>query len=129
MSTRRRVLVGLIAAAAPAIDVNLDGASVVAGLENPGEAGTATAPGSHKVEIRTADAAMPLAAPQTVPLDEGVATNLYLVGSATDNSLVWLAQRVAGLQTAPVAVQTGTDGLAAPAGSRGCGSSSSPPAR
>jgi hypothetical protein len=104
------------AAAAPAIDVNLDGASVAAGLVNPGEAAAPSTPGAHQLEVRTASQPTLLAAPQQVPLDEGTATNLYLVGRASDSSLVWLAQRITGMQSAPVAVQSGTDGLAAPAG-------------
>jgi hypothetical protein len=104
------------AAAAPAIDVNVDGRAVAAGLTNPGEAGTRTAPGPHAIEVRRNGAGGLVLGPQTVPVEEGTATNLYLVGSADDNTIVWLAQRVAGLQSAPAAVQTGTDGLAAPAG-------------
>jgi hypothetical protein len=104
------------AAAAPAIDVNVDGQAVAAGLTNPGEAGTRTAPGSHTLEVRQNGAGALVLGPQTVPVEEGSATNLYLVGSADDNTIIWLAQRLGGLQSAPAAVQTGTDGLAAPAG-------------
>jgi hypothetical protein len=104
------------AAAAPAIDVRVDGQPVAAGLTNPGEAGTRTAPGPRMLEVRQNGAAALVLGPQTVPVQEGTATNLYLVGSADDNSIVWLAQRIGGLQSAPAAVQTGTDGLAAPAG-------------
>ena len=47
-----------------------------------------------------------------MPTPEGAATILYLVGSAGDNSLVWLAQQRTGVETAPTAVRSGTDGLA-----------------
>jgi hypothetical protein len=104
------------AAAAPAIDVKVDGRSVVAGLTNPKEAGTQTAPGSHTLEVRDNGRGTQVIAPQTLPIEEGTSTNLYLVGSADDNTVIWLAHKVGGIQSAPAAVQTGTDGLAAPGG-------------
>jgi Domain of unknown function (DUF4397) len=101
------------AAAAPPVDVTLDGAPLAAGLQNANEAGAETVPGNHRVaaEVARGAAALP---PETVPVAEGTATVLYLVGAANENSLVWLAQNVQGLQTAPASIRTGTDGLAAP---------------
>jgi hypothetical protein len=58
--------------------------------------------------------ASPAVPPEDVPFEEGTANVLYLVGAAGDNSLVWLAQQVVGLDSAPSAVLTGSEGLAAP---------------
>jgi hypothetical protein len=101
------------AAAAPPVDVTLDGAPMAAGLQNASEAGAEAAPGEHTVAAAVAGGVAP-APPQTVPVAEGTATVMYLVGAASDNSVVWLAQTVQGFQTAPTSVRTGTDGLAAP---------------
>jgi hypothetical protein len=108
------------AAAAPPIDVSLDGAEVASALPNSGEAGTDTAPGSHTVEVQLNGAPAPALPPQDVPISEGTSTFLYLVGSSGDNSLVWLAQQRSGTTagtssaSAPSAVNGGVDGLAAP---------------
>ncbi|MGH9118787.1 MAG: DUF4397 domain-containing protein [Acidimicrobiales bacterium] len=102
------------AAAAPPIDVDLDGAPLAAALPNSGQAGTATGPGSHTIAVALEGAPAPALPPQDVPIAEGSSTILYLVGSASDNSLVWLAQQRSGVQTAPTAVRSGTDGLAVP---------------
>jgi hypothetical protein len=102
------------AAAAPPIDVNLDGSQVAAALPNTGQANTDTAPGSHTVEVALGGAGTPALPPEDVPTTEGASTVLYLVGSANDNSLVWLAQQRTGVASAPTAVRSGTSGLAAP---------------
>jgi hypothetical protein len=101
------------AAAAPPINVSLDGAAVATGLANSAQAGTDTAPGSHTVAVALGDGTTPALAPEDVPLNEGASTVLYLVGSASDNSLVWLAQQRTGVQSAPSSVRSGVDGLAA----------------
>jgi sortase (surface protein transpeptidase) len=46
-----------------------------------------------------------------VNFNAGTTNFMYLVGSATDNSLVWLAQTVDGLGVAPFAVRSGEGGL------------------
>ena len=103
------------AAAAPPIDVNLDGAQLAAALANANQAESDTAPGSHTVEVQLEGAPAPALPPEDVPIAEGSATVLYLVGAANDNSLVWLAQQQTGVaSSAPTAVRSGTDGLAAP---------------
>jgi hypothetical protein len=107
-----RVIVRQVAAAPP-IDVRLDGAPLASGLANPQEASTQVAPGNHTLEANLTGNPDPALPPQDVPTAEGRATILYLVGSAGDNSLVWLAQPLDGLQSAPSAVFTGSDGLAA----------------
>ena len=50
-----------------------------------------------------------------VPVPEGTATIMYLIGSRPDESLIWIGQSITGLQAPPVAVPTGNSGLAAPA--------------
>jgi hypothetical protein len=47
-----------------------------------------------------------------VPLQEGTAQYLYLIGSQDDGTVAWITQTVAGLQTAPAGVPTGNSGLA-----------------
>jgi hypothetical protein len=102
------------AAAAPPIDVDLDGSQLTTALANTGQADTTTAPGNHTVEVQLQGTPSPALPPEDVPIAEGSSTVLYLVGSASDSSLVWLAQQRSGVQSAPTAVRSGSEGLAAP---------------
>jgi hypothetical protein len=47
-----------------------------------------------------------------VPLQEGTAQYLYLIGSQDDGTVAWITQTVGGLSTAPAGVPTGNSGLA-----------------
>ncbi|MBA2625903.1 MAG: DUF4397 domain-containing protein [Acidimicrobiia bacterium] len=100
------------AASAEAVDVNVDGAPLVAGLRNPDQSARELPAVSHRIEVRGAGAAEPLVPVTDVPLQEGTAQYLYLIGAAEEETLGWITQTVGGLGTVPAAVNTGNSGLA-----------------
>jgi Domain of unknown function (DUF4397) len=100
------------AAAAPPIDVTLNGSQAVSGLANGREAEDQVVAGTYAVAVSTGGQA--LLAPTNLPLAEGVANFMYLIGSRSSNSLTWLALPVTGAASAPAAVNTGQGGAAAP---------------
>jgi hypothetical protein len=99
-------------AAAPALDVELNQAIVARNLVAPRQSAVEVAANRYRIAV-LADKKV-LATPQDVPLAEGSVSFLYLIGSADDHSLGWLAQRVEGVAKPPVAVKTGNSGLADP---------------
>ena len=98
------------AAAAPAIEVQIDRQVVAASLTTSAPVAQQVAAGTHAVAV--ASGGRNLIPSNDVNFNAGTANFMYLVGSATDNSLVWLAQTVDGLGVAPFAVRSG-EGLAA----------------
>src|SRR6185295_16276118 len=100
------------AAAAPPVDVQIDQQVVAAALPSNGEAAQQVPAGSHAVAV--ASGGRNIVPSNDVNFSAGSANFMYLVGSATDNSLIWLAQTVPGLGVAPAAVRSGEGGLAAP---------------
>lgn len=108
-------------AAAPAIDVRLGDVSVASGLTNPGEATNQVAAGTYQVSVTPAGAAQALAPVQDVPLQEGTANDMYLVGDQAAGTIGWIAVQTSGLESAPVKVQTGNSGLAATSPPDGAG--------
>lgn len=97
------------AAAAPAFDVSLDQVPVARNLTTSEQLAKDVA--ARKYRIAASAGTQVLVAPREVPLDEGTANFLYLIGSAKDHSLGWVAQRAVGLASAPKAVKTGNSGL------------------
>lgn len=102
-------------AAAPAIDVAVDGNPLKTGLANPDQAAQDVAAKAYDISVSQAGGGEPLVPPSNMTLADGTAQLLYLIGSTEDDSLGWLVQTVTGLQTAPTGVPSGTDGLAEPA--------------
>ncbi|MEO8695299.1 MAG: DUF4397 domain-containing protein [Acidimicrobiales bacterium] len=100
------------AAAAPPIDVQIDQQVVAAALTTAAQTARQLPAGSHAVAVQSGG--RNIVPSNDVNFDAGTANFMYLVGSATDNSLVWLAQTVSGLGVAPLAVRSGEGGLAAP---------------
>jgi hypothetical protein len=100
-------------AAAPPVDVHFNNQTVADNLANPKETEKQVAPATYSVSVTGANGAA-LTTPQNVPLPEGSATFMYLVGSAQTKSLGWIAKAVPNLATSPKQVQTGDSGLAAP---------------
>jgi hypothetical protein len=101
-------------AAAPAVNVTVDGAALANDLENPNQsASKELTAAAHQVTVDAAGGGA-VVPPNSVTLADGTAQFLYLIGSTTDNSVGWLTQTIAGLNTAPAGVPTGTDGLAEP---------------
>ncbi len=99
------------AASAEPVDVNVDGAPLAAGLRNPDQSARELPAASHRIEVRGAGAAEPLVPVTDVPLQEGTAQYLYLIGSEEEGTLGWITQTVSGLRTIPAAVNTGDSGL------------------
>lgn len=99
-------------AAAPAIDIALDGEPAATDLGNGDERAAEVAADTYEVSVSEAGSGDELASPEQVPFTEGSANFMYLIGSRQDQSLKWLAQMVDDLGQAPGAVQTGNSGLA-----------------
>lgn len=104
-------------AVAPAIDVTVGDVEVATGLEPGDEADAVIEPSNTEITTTGADSSDALLAPSQVNAAEDTTVALYLIGSADDDSLGWLSQRLAGAGgTTPVGVPTGNSGLAAPVG-------------
>jgi len=98
------------AAAAGPIDVSLDDTPLASGLNNPREAFREVPAATHRVGVTVdSEALLP---PQEVPLQEGTAQYLYLIGSQDDGTVAWITQTIGGLSGAPAGVPTGNSGLA-----------------
>lgn len=102
-------------AATPPVRVTVDGKVVAEAISAPQQKVTAVAAGSHTVAVLPASGDTPLFPPQSVPTVAGRAMALYLIGSAKDNSLGWVAQPIRPI-SAPTNVETGV-GPPSPSGS------------
>jgi hypothetical protein len=101
-------------AAAPAVNVTVDGQSLATNLANPNQSsGRVLSAASHEVAVDAAGGGA-VVAPNVLSLADGTAQFLYLIGSTQDNSVTWLSQTVSGLVTAPAGVSTGNGGQAQP---------------
>jgi Domain of unknown function (DUF4397) len=98
------------AAAAGPVNVSVDDAPLASDLANPREAGREVTATTHRVSVSAGSEV--LLPPQDVPLQEGTAQYLYLIGSQDDGTVAWITQTVSGLQTVPAGVPTGNSGLA-----------------
>lgn len=98
------------AAAAGPVNVSLDDTPLAPDLTNPREAGLEVPATTHRVAVSAGSEV--LLPPQDVPLQEGTAQYLYLIGSEDDGTVAWITQTVGGLQTVPAGVPTGNSGLA-----------------
>ena len=103
-------------AAAPAVNVVVDGAALATNLANPNQTpARELSAAAHQVTVDAAGGGAAVVPANSVTLADGTAQFLYLIGSTSDNSVGWLTQTVQGLASAPAGVATGTDGLAQPA--------------
>jgi hypothetical protein len=100
-------------AAAPAIDVRLNQQVVASNLANTGQAATDVAAATYEVSVATAGTPETITPAQNVPLTEGTANTMYLIGDQASATLAWIAVQQTGLQTPPAAVQTGNSEVAA----------------
>lgn len=101
-------------AVAPAITVQIGDATVAQDLEPGQEGDGAVNPGSGEVRTLASSSSEQLLPPARVNADSDVVTALYLIGSADNDSLGWLSQRLGtSAGTTPVGVPTGDSGLAA----------------
>jgi hypothetical protein len=103
-------------AAAPPVNVVVDGAPLATNLANPNQTSARElSAAAHQVTVDAAGGGAAVVPPNSVTLADGTVQLLYLIGSTSDNSVGWLTQTVQGLATAPAGVPTGTEGLAQPA--------------
>lgn len=104
-------------AATPPVRITVDTAVVADAILAPQQKVTAVTPGAHTVAVLPAAGTSPLFPPQSVPTVAGRAMALYLIGSANDNSLGWVAQPIRG--AAPSNVRTGVGPMDQPASRTG----------
>ncbi|MEJ7582496.1 MAG: DUF4397 domain-containing protein [Acidimicrobiales bacterium] len=97
-------------AAAPDFDVLLDGRELARKVSDQGQSESEISAKPYKISLLAKGKA--LAPPQDLPLGEGTVNFLYLIGSASDDSLSWISSMVANVSLPPAAVQTGNSGLA-----------------
>lgn len=97
-------------AATPPVRVTLDGKVVAEAILAPQQKVTAVSAGTHTLAVLPASGDSPLFPPQSVPTMAGRAMALYLIGSAKDNSLGWVAQSIRPV-SAPTNMQTGAGPL------------------
>jgi hypothetical protein len=98
-------------AAAPGLDILVDGSALFTALENGDESAARLSAGSHTLAVTRAGSSEPLASPLDFTLREGTAQMIYVVGSI-DQSLDVMTQTITELQSPPGAVTTGDGGQA-----------------
>ena len=103
-------LVARHAAATGEVEFALDDETFDAPLAPASEVSESVDPGEHTVSVNGEDG---LATSSSVPVPEGGARVVYLVGSAKEDTLGLLTQTVDGLESDPEGVPTGNSGLAA----------------
>jgi hypothetical protein len=99
-------------AAAPAVDVRADGATVFTGLTNPNEDMTDVPAGSVSADVVLAGTTTVAIGPADLNLAEGTVTIVYAIGSADQNSLALVVQTISGVGSQPSGVPAGSAGLA-----------------
>ena len=102
-------------AAAPAVKVTADGATLIASLSNPDQA-TATVPAkTYTVGVAAASGGADVFS-GPLPVAAGADTIVYAYGSLADKTFAVATQKVSGLAAAPTAVSAGggADAPAAP---------------
>ena len=102
-------------AAAPAVKVTADGATLIASLANPAEA-TATVPAKTYTVAVSPSAGGAAVFTGPLPAAAGADTIVYAYGSATDGTFKVAVQSIGGLGSVPNAVAAGGGGLAGGAG-------------
>lgn len=98
-------------AAAPAVDVYAGGKKVVSGLTNGNEQALTVPAGTVSAKVTLAGKTSPVIGPVDVPVNSGMATVVYAVGSASGGSLTAVTQTYP-LGGAPSGVQAGSGGQA-----------------
>ncbi len=99
-------------AAAPAVDVRVDGSPVFSGVTNPNEGTADVDAGTVSVDVALAGTEDVVLGPADLDLAEGTLTIAYAIGSADEGTLDLVVQVIEGLDGAPDGVPAGTGGLA-----------------
>lgn len=96
------------AAAAPAVDVKANGATAFANVVNGKEGQADLAAGKITATVTPAGAATPVViGPADLPVTEGESLVVYAVGSLDAKTLGVLTEKITGLGSAPLRVNTG----------------------
>ena len=95
------------AAAAEDVSVLLNEQPAIPSITSKSEAEQELGAGTYQVAVAPAAGGSVLAAPQTVEYADGTANFMYLIGSQPQGTLGWAVVQVGGLESAPVAIQTG----------------------
>lgn len=103
------------AAAAPAVDIWVDGAVTVESLVTGEEASLDVPAATYNVAVSAAGDDQPVLGPADFDLAEGTSYIVYAIGSLGDGSLDLLVQTIAGLHDAPQTIPAGTGSTASDA--------------
>jgi hypothetical protein len=98
-------------AAAPAVDVRVDGTPVFEGLTNPNEASADVGAGTISADVVLAGTDTVALGPADLDLAEGTSTIVYAWGSAEAENLQLAVQTIDGLHSTPTGVPGGDAGL------------------
>lgn len=88
-------------AAAPAVDIYVDGAKAVSGLANPDEAVAEIPTGSHEIAVKVAGTDTTVIGPATLDFAANTNTIVYAIGSAQGESLGVVTQSLDTAMAAP----------------------------
>jgi hypothetical protein len=105
------------AAAAPAVDVWIDGEVAIDNFVTGDEATLDVPAASYNVAVSATGDDQPVLGPADFDLGEGTHYIVYAIGSLDDGSLDLLVQTITGLHDAPTSVPAGTGSTAATEGS------------
>lgn len=97
-------------AAAPAVDVLVNGQPAIRGLANPNEATALLAASTYQVAVAPAGTTSPVIGPVSLPVREGTVTIVYATGSLAKGDLTALVQTISVGGARP-GVPGGTAGL------------------
>jgi len=99
------------AAAAPIVDILVDGEPALVALSNGEEQATDIEEGTYSTSVAPAGSTSPILGPAELTLAAGTSSIVYAVGSADDESLELLVQSIDGLAAPPSGIPAGTSGL------------------
>jgi hypothetical protein len=108
----RGKLIARHAAATDGVTLTVDDKPLNRALEPTQQLVNTVKAGNHAVAIRAEGSDATLVTGSRVPVSEGTARIVYLIGTAKDDNLSLLTQTVDGLESNPSAVPTGNSGLA-----------------
>jgi hypothetical protein len=103
-------------ATAPPVDVEANGEAILQGVAGMEAARAELPAGRYSLAFLSSQDAERILPRQNLRLAEGTAYFLYLVGSLDEGTLDLMVQNVGGLAAQPGGIQTGSGGMAAPAG-------------
>ena len=101
-------------AAAPAVDVLVDGSPALTNLANPNEAKAEVPAGTYAAAVAATGTTTPVIGPANLTLEAGTAYFVYAIGSLEDENLELVIQTIGGLTAPPVLVQPAPTTMLAP---------------